>query len=101
MTDTDVALPRGHSRDVAPVSGDGLAAHLGRLSRARSPTPLGELRTALPGRVLTAPEDVAAYCGDGTGLTGGAVAYPDRLVMSLAAMDRIIGVDPVNRLADV
>jgi len=41
---------------------------------------------------------VAAYCGDGTGLTGGAVAYPDR---SLAAMDRIIGVDPVNRLADV
>jgi len=44
---------------------------------------------------------VAAYCGDGTGLTGGAVAYPDRLVMSLAAMDRIIGVDPVSRLADV
>ncbi len=103
---------------------------------------LDALRTALPGRVLTAPEDMAAYCGDasrasldglpravvtarsthdvsaalrwahqhrvkvsvrgsGTGLTGGAVAYPDGLVLSLAAMDRILGVDPTNRLADV
>jgi glycolate oxidase len=39
--------------------------------------------------------------GSGTGLTGGAVAYPDRLVVSLAAMDQIIGIDPANRLADV
>ena len=39
--------------------------------------------------------------GSGTGLTGGAVAYPDGLVVSLAAMDRIIGIDPANRLADV
>ena len=39
--------------------------------------------------------------GSGTGLTGGAVAYPDGLVVSLAAMDRILGIDPANRLADV
>ena len=105
-------------------------------------SPLDDLLTSLPGRVLTAPHEVAAYCGDasrasldglpravvtarstddvaaalrwadehrvkvsvrgsGTGLTGGAVAYPDGLVVSLAAMDRIIGVDPANRLADV
>jgi glycolate oxidase len=39
--------------------------------------------------------------GSGTGLTGGAVAYPDGLVVSLAAMDAILGIDPANRLADV
>ena len=39
--------------------------------------------------------------GSGTGLTGGAVAYPDGLVVSLAAMDRIVGIDAANRLADV
>ena len=103
---------------------------------------LEELLVALPGRVLTAPEDVGAYStdssrasldglplavvtaqstddvatalgwanrhrvkvsvrGSGTGLTGGAVAYPDGLVVSLAAMDQILGIDPANRLADV
>ena len=39
--------------------------------------------------------------GSGTGLTGGAVAYPEGLVVSLAAMDAILGIDPANRLADV
>jgi glycolate oxidase len=39
--------------------------------------------------------------GSGTGLTGGAVAYPEGLVISLAAMDAILGIDPANRLADV
>jgi glycolate oxidase len=104
--------------------------------------PLDELLDVLPGRVLTEPGEVVAYCtdssrasleglpravvtaqstddvstamrwasryrvkvsvrGSGTGLTGGAVAYPDGLVVSLAAMDRIIGIDPANRLADV
>ena len=103
---------------------------------------LDDLLASLPGRVRTAPDEVAAFCGDasrasldglpravvtaastgdvvaalrwasahrvkvsvrgsGTGLTGGAVAYPDGLVISLAGMDRIIGVDPANRLADV
>jgi glycolate oxidase len=101
-----------------------------------------ELLGALPGRVLTAPAEVAAYGtdasrasldglpaavvtarttddvavalrwavrhrvkvsvrGSGTGLTGGAVAYPDGLVVSLAAMDAVLGIDPANRLADV
>lgn len=39
--------------------------------------------------------------GSGTGLTGGAVAYPGGLVISLASMTKIIGIDPANRLADV
>jgi glycolate oxidase len=39
--------------------------------------------------------------GSGTGLTGGAVAYPDGIVVSLAAMDAILRVDTANRLADV
>jgi glycolate oxidase len=70
----------------------------------------------LPSAVVTArsAEDVSAALrwanghrikvsvrGSGTGLTGGAVAYPDGLVVSLAAMDRIVGIDAANRLADV
>jgi len=39
--------------------------------------------------------------GSGTGLTGGAVGYPGGLVVSLAAMDAIVAIDPANRLADV
>jgi len=39
--------------------------------------------------------------GSGTGLAGGAVAYPGGLVISLAEMTRIIAIDPANRLADV
>jgi glycolate oxidase len=39
--------------------------------------------------------------GAGTGVSGGAVAYADGLVVSLAAMDRIVGIDVANRLADV
>lgn len=39
--------------------------------------------------------------GAGTGLSGGAVAYPNGLVISLERMTRIIEIDPVNRLAVV
>lgn len=39
--------------------------------------------------------------GSGTGLAGGAVAYRDGLVISLAALTTITRIDPVNRLADV
>ncbi|MEQ6899182.1 FAD-linked oxidase C-terminal domain-containing protein [Microbacterium sp. KR10-403] len=39
--------------------------------------------------------------GAGTGLSGGAVAYDRGLVISLDGMDRILAIDPVNRLADV
>lgn len=39
--------------------------------------------------------------GAGTGMTGGALAYEGGLVISLAGMRRILGVDPENRLMDV
>lgn len=39
--------------------------------------------------------------GAGTGLTGGAMAYPDGVIVSLERMTRIIAVDEANRLADV
>lgn len=70
----------------------------------------------LPLAVLTAhsAQDVAAgVCwaarnnvpvsvrGAGTGLAGGAVAYPQGLVISLAEMDTIVRIDPGNRLAEV
>lgn len=39
--------------------------------------------------------------GAGTGLSGGAVAHPGGLVLSLAGMRRILELDPANRLAVV
>lgn len=39
--------------------------------------------------------------GSGTGLAGGAVAYPGGLVVSLERLNRIIGIDPVTRIAEV
>src|SRR5690625_1330254 len=39
--------------------------------------------------------------GAGTGLAGGAVSYPDGLIISLEQCNRIRDIDPVNRLAVV
>ncbi|MCU1529261.1 MAG: FAD-binding oxidoreductase [Frondihabitans sp.] len=39
--------------------------------------------------------------GSGTGLAGGAVAYPQGLVISLSRMSRILSIDPASRLARV
>lgn len=39
--------------------------------------------------------------GAGSGLTGGAVAYEGGLVISLEKMNRILAIDPENKLADV
>lgn len=39
--------------------------------------------------------------GAGTGLSGGALAYTDGLVISLERMNQINAIDPVNRLAEV
>ncbi len=70
----------------------------------------------LPLAVLTArsTEDVAAGVrwaarnnvivsvrGAGTGLAGGAVAYPGGLVISLSEMNSVLNIDPANRLAEV
>ncbi|NLB47677.1 MAG: FAD-binding protein, partial [Microbacteriaceae bacterium] len=39
--------------------------------------------------------------GAGTGVSGGAVAYPGGLILSLERMNRILNIDAANRLADV
>lgn len=39
--------------------------------------------------------------GGGTGLAGGAVAYPGGLVLSLDRMNKILAIDPDNKLADI
>ena len=39
--------------------------------------------------------------GTGTGLSGGALAYAGGLVVSLERMNKIVRIDPVNRLAEV
>ena len=39
--------------------------------------------------------------GSGTGLAGGANAYAEGLVISLAGMTEIVSIDPANRLAEV
>src|SRR5699024_7623861 len=43
----------------------------------------------------------ASVRGTGTGMNGGALAYPGGLVISLKRLNRINWIDPVNRLAEV
>ena len=123
--------------------GSGAAAPIGEGDLAdRRERIRAQLGRVLHGRLLTGPDDVAAYGrdaslalpagpavavveaadtadvvatlrwahearvavsvrGSGTGTAGGAVAYPGGIVLSTAAMSRILSVDPANRLAVV
>jgi glycolate oxidase len=85
---------------VGPFGGDASrATPAGRPLAVVTATKTSDVSHAL--RWASAHRVSVSVRGSGTGLTGGAVAYPGGLVISLAAMDRILGVDPANRLADV
>lgn len=87
---------------------DAVAPYLSDTSRVRfTGSVLGVVTAATTADVVTAlawanehrvPVSVR---GSGSGLSGGAVAYDGGLVISLAAMTRILEVDPGNRTADV
>lgn len=85
-----------------------LAAYAADSSRAQPEgLPIAVVRAASTADVSTALAWADArgirvsIRGAGTGLSGGAVAYPGGLVISLEAMTRILEIDVDNRLADV
>ncbi|BBA97626.1 putative oxidoreductase [Actinacidiphila reveromycinica] len=91
VTDPDVVASYAH--DMAGFSDAGTAALVVR------PTSVEEvqhvMRTATRFRVPVVPQ------GARTGLSGGANAVDGCIVLSLAAMDRILEIDPVERVAVV
>ena len=90
---TEPAEVAAYSTDASRVSLDGLPS---AVVTARS---TDDVATAL--RWADRHGIKVSVRGSGTGLAGGAVGYPDGLVVSLAAMDAILGIDAGNRLADV
>jgi glycolate oxidase len=90
---TDPDLLRGHGRDEADLCPAGLPA---AVVRPRETAQVATaVRIAAEHRVPVVPQ------GARTGLAGGANALDGALVLSLTAMDRIVEIDPVNRIAVV
>ncbi|WFE22133.1 FAD-linked oxidase C-terminal domain-containing protein [Solwaraspora sp. WMMD937] len=90
---TDPDLLRGHQRDEADLCAAG--------------TPAVVVRPRTPAEVVATVKVAARYGvpvvpqGARTGLAGAANAVDGAVVLSTAAMDRIVDVDPVNRTAVV
>lgn len=90
---TDSTQMVGYTHDTSRVSD---AGQPGGVVLAESTSDVSEaLKWATKNRV---PVSVR---GAGTGLVGGANAYPNGLVISLASMNRILSIDPENRIAVV
>ncbi|HET8662178.1 MAG TPA: FAD-binding protein, partial [Micromonosporaceae bacterium] len=90
---TDPDLRSGHRRDEADLCPAGLPA---AVVRPRDTAAVqATLRIASRYGVPVVPQ------GARTGLAGGANAIDGGIVLSLVAMDRVLEVDPVNRLAVV
>jgi glycolate oxidase len=90
---TDPDLLAGHRRDEAHLSPAGLPV---AVVRPRDTTQVAAaVRVAAAHRIPIVPQ------GARTGLAGGANAIDGGLVLSLSGMDRILEIDPVNRIAVV
>jgi glycolate oxidase len=90
---TDPDLRRGHQRDEADLCPSGLPAVVVR------PRDTGQVAAAV--RIAAAHRVPVVPQGGRTGLAGGANAVDGALVLSLTTMDRILEIDPVNRIAVV
>ncbi|HYN97182.1 MAG TPA: FAD-linked oxidase C-terminal domain-containing protein [Pilimelia sp.] len=90
---TDPDLLRAYERDEADLCAYGSPAVVVR--------PRGTAEVAAAVRIAAAHGVPVVPQGARTGLAGGANATTGCLVLSLTAMDRIVAVDPVNRLAVV
>src|SRR5579863_366267 len=78
---------------------DGLAAYRGQPGLVALPRNAEEVR-----RTLTVCNNLGVPVvarGAGTGLSGGALPFPGCVLLSLSRMNRILGVDPQERLARV
>ena len=91
LTDPDVIA--GYAHDMASFSAAGTAAVVVRPRTVEQVQHV--MRTATAFRVPVVPQ------GARTGLSGGANASDGCIVLSLAAMDRVLEIDPVNRIAVV
>jgi glycolate oxidase len=90
---TDPDLLRGHQHDEAGLCPAGLPAVVVR--------PRDTAQVAAVVRIAAAHRLPVVPQGARTGLAGGANATDGALVLSLTAMDEILEVDPVNRIAVV
>jgi glycolate oxidase len=88
---TDPDLLEGHSRDEADLVAAGLPAVVVRPRTTEQVAAVVEIAAAR--RVPLVPQ------GARTGLAGAANAVDGAIVLSTVAMDRILEVDPVNRIA--
>lgn len=90
---TDPDLLRGHRHDEAHLCESGPPAAVVR------PRETAQVATAV--RIAAAHRVPVVPQGARTGLAGGANAVDGALVLSLAGMDRIVEIDPTNRIAVV
>jgi len=108
MSDTIIALLRARlpehcvlhqEEDLRPYECDALSAYRQLPLAVVIPETLEQVRAIL---ALCSEHRVPVVArGAGTGLSGGAIAMDDGVVISLARMNRILSLDPVNRVARV
>jgi glycolate oxidase len=90
---TDPDLLRGHRRDEADLCAYGMPAVVVR--------PRSTAQVAAVMRIAAAHGVPVVPQGARTGLAGAANAVDDAVVLATTAMDRIVEIDPVNRIAVV
>jgi glycolate oxidase subunit GlcD len=78
---------------------DGLTLHRGEPSVVVFPRSAEEVQAVV--RVCRAFGAPFVPRGAGTGLSGGAIALEEAVVIECSRMDRILGIDPVDRLATI
>ncbi|WP_200175127.1 FAD-linked oxidase C-terminal domain-containing protein [Ectothiorhodospira shaposhnikovii] len=88
-----------HEEDLRPYECDGLSAYRRLPLAVILPHDLAQARAAL-GICRERGIPVTAR-GAGTGLSGGALPFPDGVLLSLARFNRILELDPVRRMARV
>jgi glycolate oxidase len=87
------------SSDVTVYECDGLPVYRARPLAVALPRTAAEVGQVL---ALCTEYDVPIVArGAGTGLSGGALPHPEGIVLGLARLDRIVAIDPDNRLARV
>ena len=94
--------PRGvlaHPTELLPYAADGLPTYRRRPPLAVFPSSRDELIAIV--RLLHREGRGFVPRGAGTGLSGGALSDPDTVLIGLNRLDRIIAIDPANRVAIV
>jgi glycolate oxidase len=85
--------------DLRPYECDGLSAYRQLPLAVALPADDGEVAAALT--VCREHGAPVVARGSGTSLSGGALPHPDGVVLSLARLNRILEIDPLNRTARV